>query len=93
MSAPPVLVRCDGGAALGMGHVSRCLALAGEWRDAHRGAVTFAMRDPSGAAEVCPAGAAACSGAYVTPDQVTMAISARQTVEAVHRRNLDMRTS
>ncbi len=33
-----------------MGHVSRCLALAGEWRDAHGGAVTFAMRDASSAA-------------------------------------------
>ena len=50
MSSVSVIIRCDGGAAIGMGHVSRCLALAGEWRDAHRGAVTFAMRDPSGAA-------------------------------------------
>jgi spore coat polysaccharide biosynthesis protein SpsF len=50
VSSVSVIIRCDGGAAIGMGHVSRCLALAGEWRDAHRGAVTFAMRDPSGAA-------------------------------------------
>lgn len=40
-----VIVRCDGGAAIGMGHVSRCLALADELRDAHASAVLFAMRD------------------------------------------------
>ena len=42
-----VMVRCDGGAALGMGHVSRCLALADALRDQHGCAVTFAMRDSS----------------------------------------------
>jgi spore coat polysaccharide biosynthesis predicted glycosyltransferase SpsG len=41
-----VVMRCDGSAALGMGHVSRCLALAEELRGAHRLDVTFAMRDP-----------------------------------------------
>jgi spore coat polysaccharide biosynthesis predicted glycosyltransferase SpsG len=53
-----VLFRCDGGAALGMGHVSRCLALAAELRDRHRCAVTFAMRDANsaGAAAVRTAG-------------------------------------
>ena len=45
-----MIIRCDGGAAIGMGHVSRCLALADEWGDVHNGAVTFAMRDPSGTA-------------------------------------------
>jgi spore coat polysaccharide biosynthesis predicted glycosyltransferase SpsG len=45
VSAPAILVRCDGSAALGMGHVSRGLALAGELRDAHGASVTFAMRD------------------------------------------------
>jgi spore coat polysaccharide biosynthesis predicted glycosyltransferase SpsG len=44
-----VIVRCDGGAALGMGHVSRCLALADALRDEHTCAVTFAMRDPDSA--------------------------------------------
>jgi spore coat polysaccharide biosynthesis predicted glycosyltransferase SpsG len=44
-----VIVRCDGGAALGMGHVSRCLALAGALRQEHAGAVRFAMRDPGSA--------------------------------------------
>lgn len=43
-----VIVRCDGGAAIGMGHVSRGLALADELRHAHGRAVAFAMRDPGG---------------------------------------------
>ena len=43
-----VIVRCDGSPAIGMGHVSRCLALAGELRDVHGCAVTFAMRDEAG---------------------------------------------
>ena len=49
MSGPVVLVRCDGSAALGMGHVSRGLALADELRDAHGCDVIFAMRDPASA--------------------------------------------
>lgn len=49
MVTGPILIRCDGGAALGMGHVSRCLALAGELRDAHGCDVIFAMRDPDSA--------------------------------------------
>jgi spore coat polysaccharide biosynthesis predicted glycosyltransferase SpsG len=49
MVTGPVLIRCDGGAALGMGHVSRCLALAVELRDAHACDVIFAMRDPRSA--------------------------------------------
>lgn len=44
-----VLIRCDGGAAIGLGHVTRCLALADELRDTHRFAVAFAMRDATGA--------------------------------------------
>jgi spore coat polysaccharide biosynthesis protein SpsF len=44
-----VIVRCDGGAAIGMGHVSRCLALAGALRDQHACRVTFVMRDPASA--------------------------------------------
>ena len=46
---PVVIVCCDGGASLGMGHVSRCLALADELRDAHACDVVFAMRDPDSA--------------------------------------------
>lgn len=42
--APAILVRCDGSAELGLGHVVRCLALADELRDRHGCAVTFAMR-------------------------------------------------
>ena len=55
---PVVIVRCDGGAAIGMGHVSRCLALAAELRDGHGGHVVFAMRDlaSAGAAAVRAAG-------------------------------------
>jgi spore coat polysaccharide biosynthesis predicted glycosyltransferase SpsG len=52
------IIRCDGGAAIGMGHVSRCLALADALRDEHAGDVSFAMRDPrsAGVAEVTAAG-------------------------------------
>src|SRR5262249_58095502 len=53
-----VVIRCDGNHDLGMGHVSRCLALAGELRDREGCAVTFAMRDAAtaGAAAVRAAG-------------------------------------
>ena len=44
-----VIVRCDGGAAFGMGHVSRGLALADELRGQHACDVTFAMREPDSA--------------------------------------------
>ncbi len=63
MSAPAILVRCDGGAALGMGHVSRGLALADELREVHGSSVTFAMRD-SGSAGVT---AVRSSGYTVAP--------------------------
>ena len=43
--AQAIVMRCDGGAAIGLGHVSRSLALADALRDAHRCRVTFAMRD------------------------------------------------
>jgi spore coat polysaccharide biosynthesis predicted glycosyltransferase SpsG len=46
---PAILIRCDGGASLGMGHVSRCLALADELRGAQRCGVIFAMRDADSA--------------------------------------------
>jgi len=51
---PVVIVRCDGDAAIGMGHVSRCLALAEELRDRQRSVPVFAMRgaDSAGAAAV-----------------------------------------
>jgi len=51
---PVVIVRCDGNAAIGMGHVSRCLALAEELRDRQRSVPVFAMRgaDSAGAAAV-----------------------------------------
>ncbi len=38
-----VIVRCDGGGALGLGHVRRCLTLARRLRDAHGLGVRFAM--------------------------------------------------
>ncbi|MBI2353864.1 MAG: NTP transferase domain-containing protein [Deltaproteobacteria bacterium] len=38
-----VLVRCDGDAIVGLGHVVRCLALADELREKHGCGITFAM--------------------------------------------------
>lgn len=38
-----VLIRCDGGHRLGLGHVVRCLAIAAALRDRFAVAVTFAM--------------------------------------------------
>lgn len=55
---PVVIVRCDGGAAIGLGHVSRCLALADALRDRRGCRLVFAMRDQAsaGAAAVRRAG-------------------------------------
>lgn len=44
-----IVIRCDGGAAIGMGHVVRSLALADELRDVHGCTIAFAMRDPGSA--------------------------------------------
>ena len=38
-----VLIRCDGGHAIGLGHVVRCLAVAAQLRDRFSAAVTFAV--------------------------------------------------
>ncbi|HKB10178.1 MAG TPA: hypothetical protein VKD69_05980 [Vicinamibacterales bacterium] len=55
---PSILIRCDGNQDIGMGHVSRCLALADELRDRERRAVSFAMRGSgtAGAAAIRAAG-------------------------------------
>jgi spore coat polysaccharide biosynthesis protein SpsF len=65
-----VLIRCDGGGALGLGHVKRCLTLARRLRDAHGFGVRFAMTlDPVGnepvmaegfAVDVMPTGVDEC---------------------------------
>ncbi|MCH8997186.1 MAG: hypothetical protein IID48_02815, partial [Proteobacteria bacterium] len=38
-----VLIRCDGGPELGLGHLVRCLALADALRDRHGAAVRFSV--------------------------------------------------
>jgi len=60
---PVVIVRCDGNAGVGMGHVSRCLALAEALRDRERCFVVFAMRG----AESIGAAAARAAGFEVAP--------------------------
>jgi spore coat polysaccharide biosynthesis protein SpsF len=45
-----IIMRCDGGAALGFGHVKRSLAIARELRDRHGYGVVFAMAQDSGEA-------------------------------------------
>lgn len=40
-----VLMRCDGGGALGLGHITRCLALAEQLRDRQGLGVTFAIQE------------------------------------------------
>jgi len=49
MSGASVIVRCDGGAEIGMGHVSRGLALADALRQEHAVRVLFAMRGAASA--------------------------------------------
>jgi spore coat polysaccharide biosynthesis predicted glycosyltransferase SpsG len=44
MKGYSVLVRCDGSAAIGLGHVVRCLSIARELRDTQGCTVAFAMR-------------------------------------------------
>jgi spore coat polysaccharide biosynthesis protein SpsF len=44
-----VLMRCDGGAALGLGHVKRSLALARQFRDRHGFGVRFAVSEDGAA--------------------------------------------
>jgi spore coat polysaccharide biosynthesis protein SpsF len=58
-----VIVRCDGNAVIGMGHVSRCLALAEALRDRERCVVVFAMRG----AESVGAAAVRATGFDVAP--------------------------
>ena len=51
--APVVVIRCDAGHALGLGHLVRCLAVAAVLRDRFAAAVTFALGgDPALAAAV-----------------------------------------
>lgn len=58
------LIRCDGGGALGMGHVVRCLAVADHWRERLGWGVAFAMLGPEpGIAAVEAAGFPVLRGA------------------------------
>ncbi len=50
-----VLIRCDGGAALGLGHVKRCLSLARSLRDVQGLGVAFATIGDDGAAAMIAA--------------------------------------
>jgi spore coat polysaccharide biosynthesis protein SpsF len=50
-----VLIRCDGGAEIGLGHVKRCLAIAENLRRAHSLDILFAGRFDDGAEAVLTA--------------------------------------
>jgi spore coat polysaccharide biosynthesis protein SpsF len=63
---PPILIRCDGGHAIGLGHVVRCLAIADELR--LRGAdVRFAVRREASAFELIDRHGFDCLGASIHP--------------------------
>lgn len=47
-----IVVRCDGGATLGFGHVRRCLSIARSLRDRHGFGIRFAMIEDPTAVEV-----------------------------------------
>lgn len=51
VSSGTVIVRCDGGAAIGLGHVRRCLSVAKALRDREGFGVRFAMNDDALALE------------------------------------------
>lgn len=51
-----VLIRCDGGQAIGLGHVKRCLSLARSLRDAQGLGVVFAVIGEDHAARMIEAG-------------------------------------
>ena len=83
---PAVVIRCDAGHALGLGHLVRCLAVAAALRDRYSAAVNFALGgDPALAAMVReqgfavtpipgrdPAGALAAALETVRPDALLM---------------------
>jgi spore coat polysaccharide biosynthesis protein SpsF len=79
-----IVMRCDGGAGIGMGHVVRSLALADELRDAHGCTIAFAMREPgsAGVAAVRAAGYAidtvAADERHDYPDALAAIVASRQ---------------
>jgi UDP-2,4-diacetamido-2,4,6-trideoxy-beta-L-altropyranose hydrolase len=74
MTGPVLLARADAGAAMGAGHLLRCLALAQAWQDAAGGAcVMVASAPPAALARLADSGIAATAPAGPTASTVDAA--------------------
>ncbi len=87
---PAVVIRCDAGHALGLGHLVRCLAVAAALRDRFSAAVTFALGgDPALAAMAREAAFPVTAMAGRDPAGEMAAVLARTGADALL---MDMRT-
>lgn len=82
-AGPSILIRCDGSSEIGLGHVSRCLVLADEFRTRHDCAVTFAMRRDALGVRLCEErGYRVVRG--LTPNLPDQGVWLRDLCQAIH---------